>query len=311
MNTSLQKKLTDHPNIYRIALKLLEIWPAHEKYLQMRFRDDDLDFLSDTDLIVELVLKLVGKELKTYCEDYKWMCDRFSEEQLYFRRFGEYRLKTFQEANASIYSDTAYMSRYVHGILMSQIFWRNHAQAINLFRSKFLEKCNNAYEYLEIGPGHGLFFYFAAKDPKSTSVTGWDVSRSSINATHNAMQTFGIPKSAYNLIKQDLMKMPINKPTFNVITISEVLEHLETPDIALKMLHHSLSPGGQIFINVPVNSPAPDHIFLWRSQDEVIKLVESCGFTIKEAYYLPIAGYSIETATTMNLDISCVIIGEK
>lgn len=298
-------------SIETIVTAMLTVWPEHEKYLNNRFKNDSAEFLQRTDEVAELALKLIGDSLPVYCKDYQWMCNNFLEEQLYFQRHGEYRLKSFSEANEEVYSNTDYMSRYVNGILLSQILWQNHAHAIDLFRTVFLPQNKDSSDYLEVGPGHGLFFYFAARHPKHRSLTGWDVSDSSIAATRHAMQKFGVENTRFTLVHQDILDANCPAERFDAVVISEVLEHLELPDVALKSLHKSLRTGGRIFINVPVNSPAPDHIYLWRDTKDVSEFVRSCGFTIEQEHHLPISGYSLEYSRKHAIDISCVLIASK
>jgi 2-polyprenyl-3-methyl-5-hydroxy-6-metoxy-1,4-benzoquinol methylase len=113
------------------------------------------------------------------------------------------------------------------------------------------------------------------------------------------------------LTQRDILIPSFQSGNFDSAIISEVLEHLEQPDIALRTLNGALRPGGSIFINVPVNSPAPDHIFLWSTPQEVIDLVVSSGFTVCETHLLPMTGYRVEDALKHRLSLSCVIIASK
>lgn len=299
-----------YPSIHRMMAAVLDVWPEHLKALQTRFKDDDAAFLARSEQVASLACTLIGDELKGYAQDYRWMCENFLEEQLYFRRNGDYRLKSFAEAEREVYGKPQYMGRYVRGILLSQVFWKNHACAIDLFRREFLA-ANIGGDYLEVGPGHGLFFYFAAQSNHFQSLTGWDVSDSSIAATRYAMQQFGVAPSRFTLVHQDILASDCPAEQFDAVVISEVLEHLEQPDVALASLHKALRPGGRIFINVPVNSPAPDHIYLWRDTAEVSAFVRKAGFEIVEEHALPIAGYTLEYARKHAIDISCVLVGVK
>jgi len=77
------------------------------------------------------------------------------------------------------------------------------------------------------------------------------------------------------------------------------------------MLIHALRPAGRIFINVPVNSPAPDHIYLWRRPAEITDLVRSVGLQIEQQWHFPATGKTLEEAIEHELDISCVVIAHK
>jgi len=93
--------------------------------------------------------------------------------------------------------------------------------------------------------------------------------------------------------------------------MSEVLEHLETPARALAFVRQSLRPGGRAFINVPVNCPAPDHIFLFSAPEEVIAAVRASGLQPIEAGIFPASGYTEDRARKMRATISCAVIASN
>jgi ubiquinone/menaquinone biosynthesis C-methylase UbiE len=98
---------------------------------------------------------------------------------------------------------------------------------------------------------------------------------------------------------------------FDAIVMSEVLEHLENPQQALKVLFGLAKPGGLLWLNVPVNSPAPDHIFLLRRPQEARDLVSSVGFQIVETGEFPMNDVEISRAIEKKLTISCAVIARK
>ncbi len=299
-----------HESLQRITSTLLRVWPEHAKYLTLRFRDSSPDRIARDELLASLILKLIEDDLELFCRDYRWMCEEFTQEELYFRRYGNYRLKTFAEANQNIYSNPAYMPRYVRGILMSQLLWSNHAGAVDLFRTRYLPLLPDRFEHLEIGPGHGLFAYFARSDSRSDLVTCWDVSSSSLAATREALKKLKLVEPVA-LVQKDVLDASSTQASFDSAIASEVLEHLERPDEALRNIHRALRPGGILFLNVPINSPAPDHIFLWRTPNEVTELVVSTGFSIKEHHLLPMTGYTIDQALKWRLSVSCILVAIK
>ena len=303
-------RVAAYPSLQWLASAQLREWPEHVKALERAILNVDPAFSGRINELAALVRRLAGDEIDRYCADYHWMCDRFLEERLHFERTGEYRLQTFDQAYAEVYGQSAYMGRYVNGILLSQVFWRNHAAAIDLFRTDFLPSNRSGFHHLDVGPGHGLFLAYAVRHPKCGSCTGWDVSASSIAATKQALDRMEIGQNV-SLVLQDVLQAEAEIDRFDSAIISEVLEHLERPDSALAALRLALTPGGRIFINVPVNSPAPDHIYLWRHPDEITALVERAGFHIDVMHRIPIAGKTVEQAIKGNLDISCVVIAHK
>jgi 2-polyprenyl-3-methyl-5-hydroxy-6-metoxy-1,4-benzoquinol methylase len=303
-------RLAAYPNLKAVVAAVLDAWPEHADYCEARFRDDPPGFLRRSEDLALLVRRLTGAELPVYCADYKWMCERFLEEELFFRREGRYRLARFEQAYREVYGDPEYMRRYIHGILISQFIWTPHARAFDFFRTDFLPRLKAGTRHLEVGPGHGLFLYFAAHCPEVAGIEAWDVSDSSIAATRKALDTLGVDRDI-SLTKQDVLTSPERKEVFQSAIISEVLEHLEEPQRAVRSLYEALTPGGLIFVNVPINSPAPDHLYLLRTPEEARELVRGPGFTIVGEQLLPLTGYSLERALKRNLSVSCVLIGQK
>ena len=90
-----------------------------------------------------------------------------------------------------------------------------------------------------------------------------------------------------------------------------MLEHLEEPLPALKILYGLLAPGGRIFVNAPVNSPAPDHLYLFRTPEEVRDMVKEAGFEIADTLYAPPSGASLDKARRQELSISAAVIAGR
>lgn len=53
-------------------------------------------------------------------------------------------------------------------------------------------------------------------------------------------------------IKSTIYKIPVKRCTFDNILCTQVLEHLEFPDLAFKEFSRILKPGGKIFMTVPL-----------------------------------------------------------
>lgn len=72
------------------------------------------------------ILNICGDELPQFAEDYSWLCEQQLTEELFFRRNNRYRLSTFAEAYDQVYSNKDYMTRYMNGLLFTQLWWSNH-----------------------------------------------------------------------------------------------------------------------------------------------------------------------------------------
>lgn len=293
-----------YPALSRAIELQLRVWPEHEGFLELRFKDADLGFADRLAALVERVTDS-PEELAA---DYRWLCDRMNEEELHFRRTNSYRLSTFADADREVYSNREFMRRYMNGVLLSHLWWDNHARVIESYANHFLPGNRDGYRHLEIGPGHGLLLYLAATDARCASATGWDVSETSIAATRTMLTRLGSTRDV-SLIRRDLMDGQESDARFDSIVISEVCEHLEDPRAALVKLRGHLAPGGRLFVNVPINSPAPDHIYLLRTPEEGVDLVRSAGLEVVSTTLYPMTGLSERRARKLRATISCIVVG--
>jgi 2-polyprenyl-3-methyl-5-hydroxy-6-metoxy-1,4-benzoquinol methylase len=297
-----------YPNVAMLIEVQLQAFPEHETFLQVRFRELSAENLKFADDVALLILRIAGKNLEQCCADYRWLTQIVLEEEIFFRRENRYRLTTFAEALANVYSDRAYMTRYMNGLLLSQLWWANHTQVLHQFENVYLPAIPAGASHLEIGPGHGLYLYLAANSPQRLDVSGWDVSEASLDLVRSSFVALGMTQPV-TLSLTDMFE-PSTK-FFDSITLSEVLEHLEEPDRALATIARLLKPGGHAFINVPVNSPAPDHISLYRTPEDAVAAVAAAGLEIVSTLFAPATGASLARARKLALTISTAIIARK
>ena len=64
---------------------------------------------------------------------------------------------------------------------------------------------------------------------------------------------------------------------YDFIVLGEVLEHLDEPKQILIKLSKLLKPGGLLWITTPTNSPALDHVYLFKTKEEVLTLIIDSG----------------------------------
>jgi 2-polyprenyl-3-methyl-5-hydroxy-6-metoxy-1,4-benzoquinol methylase len=293
-----------YPALHRVVELQLRVWPDHEGFLQLRFQHANLDFAERLAGLVERTTSAPD----VLAADYRWFCERMNEEELHFRRTNRYRLSTFAEAEREVYSNREFMRRYMNGQLLSHLWWDNHARVIEHYVDRFLSGNCDGYRHLEIGPGHGLLLYLAATDPRCAGASGWDVSATSIAATRAMLARLGVTREV-ELIERDLMADRDGDARFDSIVISEVCEHLEDPRAALVKLRRHLAPGGRLFVNVPINGPAPDHIYLLRTPEDGVELVRSAGLEIVSTTLYPMTGLDERRARKLRAAISCIVVG--
>ena len=306
------------PNLGKLVGQVLAAWPEHRRYLEKSIGARDAELMQHTELLAGMVIRLAGAMsggLSGLCTDYRFLCEGIVlPEELHFRRHGSYRLTNFEDALRTVYSDTAFMTRYMTGLLASDVLWINHCQGLQHYARNFLGALRQGCSLLEIGPGHGLLLYLATLSSNVGQLTAWDISRASLEMTQHALETLQAPRTARfedrNIFDPSIMA-PENGGAFDAIVLSEVLEHLEQPEQAVRVLFHLCKPGGRVWINVPANSPAPDHLYLVSEPDQARTLVSEVGFKIIDVANFPMTGATLDRAIRQKLTITCIIVGER
>lgn len=312
----MSKLFADYPSLEMLAARIHEVWPEHDKYVAKSLDDRPPEVMAISDQIASCALKFAaqaGGGASGLCEDYRFLCEQIvMPEEMYFRRHNRYRLSSFADAERECYANKPLMTRYMNGLLVSNVIWRNHALAISSYALEFLPSLKKGSVLLEIGPGHGLFLYLAANTASVASAHGWDISPASVDRTRKILDLLEVARPV-TLSLTDLFDAKSGKdgPLFDAIVMSEILEHLEAPVEALKLASAWLRPGGSIWVNVPANSPAPDHIFLVHSPEHARELVREAGLEVFASHAFPMTGSTLERARKEKLAISCVVIGRR
>ena len=291
----------------------MALTPAHEPFLRKRLAAVDAEEAIVLEELAGVIVAMTGDSLDQCCLDYDWLTKTVLEEELHFRRSGSYRLQTLQQAIDEVYSQSELMTRYMNGLLMTQAWWSNHTRAIVAYRRDFL--AGGRGRCLEIGPGHGLLLRLAAQTAFET-VEALDISEASLLLTKAGLRRAGIDPGSprFRFHARDLFAPEIREEfggQFDAVVFSEVLEHLDRPGEALQTLLAITKPGGRLFIHVPVNSPAPDHLFLLRSPEEAREFVSGFGFDVDVAHSFHGANLSLHRALATESTISCVFVLTK
>lgn len=229
-------------------------------------------------------------------------------EQIFFKRHGRYRFSRFDDVASSVYFDAGYMCRYMHGLAITSFLWPNHAAIRRHFEAvvRSIPKPRRQ-RYLEIGPGHG-FYLTAAARAGFAHVEGIDLSPTSVALTRSIVesQAFG-PKDACVIREGNFLSADFSAP-FDVVVMGEVLEHVEEPRLFLRRIREVLKPGGTAYVTTCANSPAVDHIFLFRSADEVRELCESEELTAVDVFALPYVGTTVAESERSKLPINVALV---
>lgn len=295
-------ELAELPATAQVVRAVLEVWPEHLAYLKKGFAARTPAQLETTEILAAAALAIEGGRLPELAQNYRWTCDRLREEELYFHRHGSYRLASFAEANTEVYSNPDYMRHYVDGLLLSQVLWFNHVASCDFYFRDAPALLKPNPRFLEIGPGHGLMTYLAVKHFAPSRAVAWDISAVSIEHTRQALSKLSITE--VECAVRDAMTIVPGEVEFDLIVLSEVLEHIEDPHSVLQKLRGLIADDGIIFVNVPINSPSPDHIYLMQTPDEARDLLAANGFEIVLEDVFATQGIGIERALRNKVSVS-------
>ena len=303
--------MSEYKNLDYLKDELMNFFPEHAKFINDRFMNEAKEDLMVAEKLSENIIKIAGEDILPYLSGYKWTCNAVFEEEMYFRRNNEqYRLSKFQDALDQVYSKPEIMEPYMKGLLLSQVFWKNHTLVHQYFLD-FLENYKQSGNYIEIGAGHGLFLAKACQRlSQDFNINAWDISKSSLLETNNCLEKLKIERSV-DLIEQDFNKLGNDVEEADLLVFSEILEHLEDPSQVLKTLNGIVKKGGYLFLNAPINSPAPDHITNWRDSEEMFGQVEKAGFEIIVKQVIPATGLTLEKALKQKGAISVIVIARN
>ena len=215
---------------------------------------------------------------------YNKMCMDFLKEQIRFKKTGVYRIDDAAIANEEVYSDPLVMRYYMVGLLISYMFWPNHYQLFQFFKTHL--PVNEPKSYLEVGVGHGLFSSTMLKTYPNIQATCVDISETSIKTAKEVLQSFYVNTKNIDYVLGDFFTVDINKK-FDFIIMGEVLEHVNDAYGFMRRPKEFLKEDGRIYMSTAANSPALDHVYHFHNEKEITDLLDQTGFLVEDDLVLP------------------------
>jgi SAM-dependent methyltransferase len=250
-----------------------------------------------------------GATLDVLAGDYKLVVDDTLREQVYFWRHGRYRYARYDEVAGAVYQDPRYMTAYMRGLALTAFFWPNHARIRRWFEEHLPPRPETrSGRYLEVGPGHGFHFVAALRRAAFEACEGVDISPSSVELTRRLLAEAGFAEGPrVRLRVADFLAADL-EPGADMLVMGEVLEHVERPDLFLARARELTHARSTLFVTTCANSPAFDHIYLFRSPDEVEALAQAAGLAVSERLVLPYDGTSLEESLRRRLPINVALV---
>ena len=70
--------------------------------------------------------------------------------------------------------------------------------------------------------------------------------------------------------------------------MGEVIEHVENPKLLLNKIEKLLKTNGKAFISTCVNCPMIDHLYHFKTVNEIRKMLNKCGLDVISEKILPV-----------------------
>jgi 2-polyprenyl-3-methyl-5-hydroxy-6-metoxy-1,4-benzoquinol methylase len=175
---------------------------------------------------------------------------------------------------------------YYPSLLFSYLFASNYYEILRIFRTRFLPLVAGVRSCCEIGIGHGLLTGLVVRDNPGAHALGLDVSAASPTIAAQVLRLLGIAADRVDVVVGDAIERPAPepRPLFEAGICAEVLEHVPDPAALLTALRSRLALGVPAFLTAAINMESVDHLYLFRTDDEVVELVERAGFQVQERH---------------------------
>ena len=291
-----------------LADSIAEQFPVHRSFLDTALAFATAEELDQLTRYLRFCVEAKGLTLDYLAESYLTLLANMLDEQFYFREHGRYRHSTFAEVAESVYHDRDYMDRYMYGLAISTFLWPNHVEMARLLRRTIVGRSGR---YLEVGPGHGYLLLSAVELGGFSDLLGVDLSEASVEQTRTIVDHFR-PGAPVRIEQRDFLEAgELEAGSFDAIVAGEVIEHVERPEAFLRRIAELARDDAYIFITTCVNAPAIDHIYLWRTTDELEQMIAASGLEIVEPLRLPYEGKTLEQSRAEALPINVAYVLRK
>ena len=265
--------------------------PLQKKKLKSYLATQPTSFFNEADEFVRnysRYLEAQGVSFDYAIDAYLKMCKDMVKSQIYFMKKNKYPMEDQEQAYEEVYNSKKEMQSYMIGLALSQYLWGTHYAMFRHLTERLKNNSGKINSYLEIGPGHGLFFKEAiAMLGDSCKYTAVDISNTSLNLTKSIISYFELDSNNIAYYNEDMLNIETEE-LYDFIVMGEVLEHVEKPKVLLDKLNKLLAESGNAFISTCVDCPTIDHVYHFKSIGDIRKMIRQAGFDIVSEKVLPV-----------------------
>jgi SAM-dependent methyltransferase len=212
-------------------------------------------------------------------DGYAEFCTEAIRSQIFFEKTGRYKASNYAEVLEECYHSEDYMARrYLPGQFLSHFIWPHHRKMLRGFVDRFLPVVGDIKLFYEVGVGCGMYSLKTLEARPGSDGVGFDISQYALDFTKRVADVHGY-KDRYRIENRDIIAAPPEARADFIIS-QEVLEHLEDPPAFIRALRNMVRPGGYGYITAAINAGHTDHIYLYRTPEEVRRQIEESGWTV-------------------------------
>ncbi len=238
--------------------------------LNARNEDPKLfDLLADR-ILSSMVKAFPERTLSDFAQAYSIYTFEQNRMQARYERSGKYSFESHAAADQAVYQNSEVMTDYMSSLLLTQFLWPHHLKIIRFFREKFIPLLPNDSKILELAPGHGFFGRMVLENKPEARLLGIDISPRAIEMAQRLAATEPCGTRA-EYRQGDALAPTQFLPDCNVIIAGELLEHLDKPQLLIGAISNQIK-GGYAFITAAITAAAADHVYEFKSQEEVFAL---------------------------------------
>ena len=207
-------------------------------------------------------------------------CNDALKSQIFFENTGRYKATSYADCLEFCYRNSDYMKhRYLPGQYLSHYIWPHHQKMLRHYIKELLPIVKDESSlFFEVGVGCGMYSQKTLEGMPEMHGIGFDISDYALEFTFHMLKAHGL-SDRYEICNQDILR---NKPKkkADFVICQEVLEHLEDPEGFIRSLFQATRSGGWGYISAAVNAAHSDHIYRYRSPNDVRKQIKASGWKV-------------------------------
>jgi SAM-dependent methyltransferase len=234
--------------------------------------------------IVESFTRLFGSEENDEWElalrSYRGFALDAMRSQQFFEAHGHYRWSTLDGVRQQFYENEQYMLRsYLPGLYLSTYLWPHHFRLLTFFRQDVLPHLASSRLIYDVGVGTGVYSRETLRAFPRARGKGFDISPNSIAFAGKVLEAYGLA-DRYEFVLGDILTAKLPQEAADLVIGHEVLEHLEEPNQFCEIMRRLTRAGGSAYLTAAVNAAHSDHIYLFRSPQEVYEMLRRAGWEV-------------------------------